>query len=294
MNLGVLISENSWYWHDLQRAAGHDVTLHALSFATLSAAVGAGTRVGCRQRQDLAALDALLVRSMPPGSLEQVVFRMNTLHRLAAAGLPVFNPPRCLEIAIDKYLALAELQAAGLPVAETRCSQTWEQAWDDFHELGGDVVVKPLFGGEGRGITRVNDEAVAWRVFRTYSQLGCVIYQQQFIRHPGYDFRVLVVGQRLLGMRRRNDLDWRTNIGRGAEAEPMEVDETTADLSRRAARAVGAPLAGVDLLPGPDGQLYLLEVNAVPGWRALAGALQVDVAALVVGWIREQLDASAC
>jgi len=54
---------------------------------------------------DLSGCDALLVRSMPPGSLEQVVFRMDALARVEQQGTPVLNPPRALEIAIDKYLA---------------------------------------------------------------------------------------------------------------------------------------------------------------------------------------------
>jgi ribosomal protein S6--L-glutamate ligase len=285
MKLGVLISEQSWYWSDLRRAAGRSVMLQSLSFPMLTAAVGPTARVGCGRLEDLATLDGVLVRTMPPGSLEQVVFRMNALHRLAAQGVRVFNPPRCLEIAIDKYLALAELQAAGLRVPETRTSQTWEQALDDFEQLSGDVVVKPLFGGEGRGITRVNDQAVAWRIFKSYSQLGLVIYQQRFIPHPGYDLRVLVIGNRLFGMRRRNPMDWRTNVSRGALAEPLELDDTLADLARRASRAVGAPLAGVDILPGNDGELYVLEVNAVPGWRALSRAVRVDIAAELLAWI---------
>jgi ribosomal protein S6--L-glutamate ligase len=293
MKLGVLISEHSWYWRDLQRAAGgRSFALHSLAFPTLTAAVGPTTAVGCVQLPDLATLDAVLVRTMPPGTLEQVVFRMNALHRLAAQGVPVINPPRCLEIAIDKYLALAELHAAGLPVAETRTSQTWEQAMDDFQQLGGDVVVKPLFGGEGRGITRVNDDAVAWRLFKACCQLGLVIYQQRYIPHPGFDLRILVMGGRLFGMRRRNAADWRTNISRGAVAEPLELDDRLAELALRAARAVGAPLAGVDILPGRDGQLYLLEVNAVPGWRALSRALQVDIAAELLEWIAGQVHRS--
>ena len=50
----------------------------------------------------------------------------------------------------------------------------------------------------------------------------------------------------------------------------------------RAAEAVGAPVAGVDLLPGPAGEMYVLEVNAVPGWRALAPLTGVDVAAMLL------------
>ena len=52
---------------------------------------------------DLSRADAVLVRTMPPGSLEQVVFRMDLLARLEAAGIPVVNPPRAIEAAVDKY-----------------------------------------------------------------------------------------------------------------------------------------------------------------------------------------------
>jgi ribosomal protein S6--L-glutamate ligase len=285
MKLGVLISERSWYWRDLQRAAAGLCQLQALSFASLTATVGRSTRIATAELADLSQLDAVLVRSMPPGSLEQVVFRMNALHRLARAGTRVCNSPRSLEVAIDKYLALTQLQAAGLPVPETRTSQTWEQAMQDFTALGGDVVVKPLFGGEGRGITRVQDEAVAGRVFRAYAQLGMVIYQQRFIAHPGYDLRILVIGSQLYGIRRRNEQDWRTNISRGAEAEPLEISDELAGWSRRAADAVGASIAGIDILPSVDGQKYVLEVNAVPGWRAVASALKQDIARRVLQWI---------
>ena len=86
---------------------------------------------------------------MPPGSLEQVVFRMDALHRIAAAGVPVLNPPRAVEAAVDKYLTLALLEAAALPVPPTWAGQGATEALAAFDALGGDVVVKPLFGSEG-------------------------------------------------------------------------------------------------------------------------------------------------
>ena len=58
------------------------------------------------------------------------------------------------------------------------------------------------------------------------------------------------------------------------------------EMGRRAAKAVGATLAGVDLLTGKDGKTYVLEVNAVPGWKALAQTLGVDVGALVWDHLR--------
>jgi ribosomal protein S6--L-glutamate ligase len=83
-------------------------------------------------------------------------------------------------------------------------------------------------------------------------------------------------------MQRRNPLDWRTNVSRGAKAEPVEMTDTLAGLARSAADAVGASVAGVDLLPARDGRLMAIEVNAVPGWQALSRAHGVDVARCVL------------
>jgi ribosomal protein S6--L-glutamate ligase len=151
-----------------------------------------------------------------------------------------------------------------------------------FHQLEGDVVVKPLFGGEGRGLMRISNEELARRAFKVLQQLQATIYVQQFIPHPGYDIRLFVVGSRVLGMRRINTEDWRTNISRGARGEPFAVDDTHRDLAIRAAAAIGASLAGVDILPGHHGEPYVLEVNAVPGWKALSQTLQRNVAAIVL------------
>ncbi len=295
MHIAVLTAADSWYFRDLQRAAGREMLLTAVSYKRLAAKIvdeaasfvlpAIGSQSLPTQKTDEAGsfvYDAVLVRSMPPGSLEQIVFRMDALARLEAAGVPVVNPAKAIEAAVDKYLATAKLQAAGLLVPPTIVCQTTDEALAAFETLGNDVVVKPLFGGEGRGITRVTDATVARRVFMALEQIGSVLYLQQFIPHDGVDWRLLVIGDDVLGMRRINPNDWRTNISLGARAEPLEVTAELAQLARRAAASVGASVAGVDLLPGRDGRLYALEVNAVPGWRALSAVTGVDVAARVL------------
>ncbi|HUY87500.1 MAG TPA: RimK family alpha-L-glutamate ligase [Pirellulales bacterium] len=285
MLLAVLGSPDSWYFKDLYRAAAGRHELVSVTFCDLASALGetavSVTSGDCR----LLDVDAVLVRTMPPGSLEQVVFRMDALARLEAAGKTVLNPPKAVEIAVDKYLTSARLASAGLRIPRTIVCQTADAAMAAFAELGGDVVLKPLFGAEGRGITRLVDDALALRAFKMLEQLGAVLYLQEFIDHEGADLRLLVIGERVLGMRRSNPLDWRTNVSRGAQAEPFTPNAELIELAHRAAAAVGAPLAGVDLLPGRDGRLYAIEVNAVPGWKALSRALEVDVAKLVLEYL---------
>jgi tetrahydromethanopterin:alpha-L-glutamate ligase len=290
MRIAVLAAPDSWYARDLARAAGGENEVVTLPFSEISASVGqkVGSRIvsaGC----DLTDFDAVLVRTMPQGSLEQVVFRMDCLARYEATGGVVINPARAIEIAVDKYLTSAKLEAAGLLTPRTICCQTPDDAMAAFDVLGGDVVLKPLFGSEGRGITRLNDKALALRAFKMLTQLGAVLYIQEFIPHEGCDLRLLVIGEQILAMRRRNPLDWRTNISRGATAESFAPDDTLVEIARRAAAAVGAPLAGVDILPGRDGKLYTLEVNAVPGWKGLAKAIGVDVAQLVIEFVEAEV-----
>ena len=83
-------------------------------------------------------------------------------------------------------------------------------------------------------------------------------------------------------MKRANPDDWRTNVSRGATTEPFEADERLQKLACFAADEVGALIAGVDILPGQDGKKYLLEVNAVPGWKALSRTIDVNIGAEVL------------
>jgi RimK family alpha-L-glutamate ligase len=278
MRFAVLAATDSWYLRDLTRAAGDRHEILPMTFRQLTAMLGSSRPAFASGGVDLASVDAVLVRTMPPGSLEQVVFRMDVLGRLEAAGIRVINPARAVEAAVDKYLASAKLEAAGLCTPRTFVCQTVDDAMIGFAELSGDVVVKPLFGAEGRGIARLNDEAIAQRTFSLLINLGAVIYLQEFIRHEGADYRILLIGEKAFGMTRRNPLDWRTNVSRGAKPEPLELTKELVDIARLAAAAIGAPVSGVDLLPGSDGRLYAIEVNAVPGWQAISRVTGVDIA----------------
>ena len=285
MRIAFLGSPDSWYCHDLARAAGDRHEMIACPFAAMRSTIRQDGATFTAGEVPLDEIDCLLVRTMAPGSLEQVVFRMDMLARLAASGKLVINPPAAVECAVDKYLATARLQAAGLTVPTTVVCQGVDEAMAAFDTLGGDVVLKPVFGSEGRGITRITDEAFALRAFKLLTELRSLSYLQRFVPHHGYDIRVLVIGEEMLAMRRHNADDWRTNISRGARGEAYELSEDERRMARVAAEAIGAPLAAVDLLPGCDGRLYALEVNAVPGWRALAGVLGIDVSGRVLEFL---------
>jgi ribosomal protein S6--L-glutamate ligase len=279
LQLGVIGDPDGWHVTDLARAGrerGHRVV-------TCSWTQLASILTSCRERLTPTcdrSFDSFVIRGMPRGGLEEVIFRMNVVARLEAAGKLVVNSPRSLEIAIDKYLTTARVVDQGIPVPATAIGQEPEAIRHHWNVLGGDVVFKPLFGSGGRGMERIRsrDELETFLRHRTAE---APVYLQEFVPHPEGDFRVLLIGKTPYAVRRRSR-QWRTNISLGGLAEPIQPTPEMLNLAQRAAVATGAELAGVDLIEAEDGRLLVLEVNAVPGWKALAAACKTDIAAEVI------------
>jgi RimK family alpha-L-glutamate ligase len=229
----------------------------------------------------LEACDAALVRIIPRGSLEQIVFRVDALHWLESLGPLVMNPARALERSVDKFWTSALLEAAGLLTPRTVVAEDVDAAMAAFAAMR-DVIVKPLFGSNGRGMVRVSDEEIAYRVFKALELERAVYYVQEALPHPGRDVRALVVGDAVVAAAWRSAPGWRTNVARGGQASKADLLPEWKELSLRAARAVGAEYAGVDLLPASDGRVYVLEVNGIPGWRGLQATTDVDLAGAIV------------
>jgi len=279
-------------WHARRLAAvlaARGLATESVAWDDLAATVEAG-RVAVHP-EALARADLVVARSMPGSAsqqarLEEVIFRMDLLGQVAAAGTPVINPPRSLEVAIDKYLTLARLAAAGLPVPRTRVAQTAAAAEQLRNELGGSFVLKPLFGSGGKGLVRLEPG----QSIPAEQVPGGVIYLQEFVSHPGWDVRVLVVGGRLFAIRRRAAAgEWRTNLALGGQAEPFKLPADWGDLARRVATAVGGSLVGVDLLPAEDGRLFVLEANAVPAWRGVEATLGEQVSEAIANHLASQV-----
>lgn len=289
----VLGSPSGWHSRRLLetlKQRGHTATV--LTWEVLGADLGAiGSDAGERFfPEELADADAVIVRGMPAGPLETVIVRMDLLDRLSCSGRLVLNSPRALEVAIDKYLSAARLRAAGLPIPPSAIVQNPGDLRRVWQKLGGDCVFKPLFGSNGRGLERLIDEPGIQRLATGLPLWGGVAFLQTFIPHEGWDIRVLVVGEKLFAMRRWAAAgEWRTNLACGGRPEPLTLPSAWADLAKEAATVVGSEIAGVDLLQGRDGRLWVLEVNAVPGWRGLQSTTHHDLASVVVQHVENRL-----
>ena len=233
-------------------------------------------------------LDALIIRPIGRGSLEELVFRMDMLYKLERQGFYMINPPTAIEHCVDKYDIVALLEDVNVPVPRTLATESVNEALRAFHELGGDVVVKPIFGSRGQGATRINDIDIADTIFKAITFHHGVIYMQEFVDHGHSDIRAFVIGDQVIASMCRIADGWKTNYSRGARPAPTEISEEFKEIAIKAAKAVGCKIAGVDILEGPNGP-RIVDVNSQPGWKGLQMVAKVNIADEIVKYVLNEI-----
>jgi RimK family alpha-L-glutamate ligase len=233
-------------------------------------------------------LDALIIRPIGRGSLEELVFRMDMLYKLERQGFYMVNPPTAIEHCVDKYDILALLEDEGIPVPRTLATESVNEALAAFEELGGDIVVKPIFGSRGQGATRIIDKDVADTIFKAITFHHGVIYMQEFVPHGTSDIRAFVIKDQVVATMRRVAQGWKTNYSQGAKPAVAEISDDFKEIAIKASQAVGCKIAGVDILEGPDGP-RIVDVNSQPGWKGLQAVSKVNIADEIIKFVLAEL-----
>jgi len=264
------------------------ISYECFTFPKLVAQLGQKPYFKVNNLNLLEDLDALIIRPIGRGSLEEIVFRMDMLYKLERHGFLVINPAEAIEHCVDKYDILAILEDNGVPVPRTVVTESVNEALKAFKELGGDVVVKPLFGSRGIGATRVVDAEVANTVFKAITFSHGVIYIQEFVPHGTSDVRAFIVCDHVIAAMRRVADNWKTNYSQGARPVPITLDSVLEEIAVKAANAIGCKIAGVDILEGPDGP-KICDVNSQPGWKGLQMVTKVNIADEIVNYVLSEL-----
>lgn len=229
-------------------------------------------------------LDAIIVRPIGRGSLDEIIFRLDTLNRIEQSGVFVVNSPKVIERCVDKYYTLCLLNEKGIQVPKTIVTENPRLALEGFKILGGDVVLKPLFGSRGLGITRINDYEVARRVFNTLAYMHHVLYAQKFVSHGNSDIRCFVVNDKVVASMIRRARGWKTNISQGAEPLSYKASKDVKNLAVRACKILGCYIAGVDIMISNEGY-FVHELNSQPGFKGLQSTTKVDIAREIVDFV---------
>jgi RimK family alpha-L-glutamate ligase len=231
------------------------------------------------------APDAVIVRSMSGGSFEAVTLRLGILHALRDEGILVWNDARAIERCVDKSATSLLLARSGIPTPATWVTENpaAARAILERETSRGPLVQKPLFGSQGRGLRLLRSAAD----LPAPAQVNGVYYLQRFVGVEdagGFqDFRLLVSQGRVIAAMMRHAAQWITNVKQGGRPVAVVPDAALRDLALRAAAAVGASFAGVDLLYDGAGQPTVIEVNSMPAWSGLQKVTPTDIAATLAG-----------
>lgn len=210
-------------------------------------------------------------------------------YALQHMGATAVNSVAAIEVCGDKWRTAMALQNAGLPVPRTTLALTPEAARAAADEQGYPLVTKPLTSSWGRHVSLIPDARVMETVSEMFasfpSPLAHILCVQEPIDKPDRDIRVIVIGGQPIGAMYRKSDSWRTNVARGARPEICQLTDDIAKLAIGAAAATKAEIAGVDLLEGPSGELYVLEVNHGVEFSGFTQASGIDVADAIAGYL---------
>ena len=223
--------------------------------------------------------DGVFVRGVPAGSLECVVFYLDILHGLERLGVHVYNNASMIERSVDKAMTSFLLKNAGITTPPTMVAVDYQKACAivaDFVSRGQTMVLKPLFGSQGKDLQHIRDVS---ELPKPNDEQAQVYYLQQFVKSDkAYDWRVFVVGDQVVSAMQRHGCSWVHNAAQGAECRYAEIDDEIAELAIDAVRAVGLFYAGVDIMLDINNTLQVIEINSIPAWKSLQEVSSVNVA----------------
>ena len=206
---------------------------------------------------DAAVLKGIPYRRLTEGSMVQ--FGWGSKQRRIQAAETDTTSAIAESIAQDKDLTKSLLLAAGVPVPIGRPAQNLEDAWQIALSIGLPIVVKPQDGNQGKGVTvNIVERELFNQAYETAARYGEVLVEK-FL--PGSDYRLLVVGNKLVAAARREPP---LVVGDGIHTVKELVDKVNADPRRGDGHSTSLTKIKFDDIAIGRLKLQDMEPNSVP------------------------------
>ncbi len=208
---------------------------------------------------------------------------------LEALGFRVINDSLSIAIAGNKLWTTTRLIKAGVKIPSTIIGFSRSSVLKAAELLGYPVVVKPLLGSWGRLVARADNPEDLDTIIEHREYMGNSVYRvhylQEYIKKPGRDIRVFVIGEEVPVAIYRASNNWKTNTALGGKAIPAKIDPELEELSIKAAKAVGTEIAGIDVFEDPEEGYVVNEVNHNTEYKNTVRVTGVDVSAKIIEYV---------
>jgi len=187
-----------------------------------------------------------------------------------------------------KFWAAEKLAQAGIPTPKSIYARSNRRIYESLKKIRPPYIIKPLAGSKGKGVEKIDTKKDLQKKLKN-KDLEKIILQEYF---PGDDHRVIVVGNKALGVMKKTPPpgDFRANISAGGKGAKVKMTPEFRKLAVAACRATDTIFGGVDVMR--NGNKYtVLEVNRSPQFAGpiFAGVTKVDVAGEVIEYLEKKL-----
>lgn len=169
----------------------------------------------------------------------------------------------------DKLRSMQILARAGVGIPKTVFSRETSAVKDLIEQAGGSpLIIKVASGTHGKGVVLAETKKAAEAVMQAFYVEGVNFLVQEFVQESaGTDIRAFVVGGKVVASMKRQSLDddFRSNLHQGGQGTTVKLTDEERRTAQKAAKAMGLPICGVDMMRSDRGPL-VLEVNPSPGF----------------------------
>ncbi|HUP26597.1 MAG TPA: RimK family alpha-L-glutamate ligase [Candidatus Limnocylindrales bacterium] len=244
-------------------ARGHQVKV--INYAKCYVTLESGHPVVRYKGEEVTGVDVIIPRIA--SSLTK--YGTSIVRQFEMQNVPTVTSSIAIVRSRDKLRSMQLMAKAGVGIPKTVFAREGADVDDVLEQVGGaPVIIKVARGTHGNGVVLAETRKAAKAVMQAFYVEGVSFVVQEFVAESaGVDIRAFVVDGKVVAsmMRQSLDDDFRSNIHQGGEGIPVKLTIEERKTAQKAAKAMGLPVCGVDMMRSARGPL-VLEANSSPGF----------------------------
>jgi len=187
----------------------------------------------------------------------------------------------------DKLRSMQLLSKAGVGIPKTIFSRETDAVDDLINQIGTPMIIKLASGTQGNGVVLAETRKAAKSVIQAFYVNDTSFLMQEYIEEAGgADIRAFIVGNQIVASMKRQSLDddFRSNIHQGGSGKSIKLSDVEKKTALKAAKAMGLPICGVDMIRSKRGPL-VLEVNSAPGLEGIEKVTGRNIAEKIIEYV---------